>query len=113
MSILIEHTGGKFPLWLAPEQYVIIPVSEPFHDYAYQVKSRLAGQDITGEVDDRNETIGRRIRDAEVNKIPIMLIVGEDEQRSESVSVRMQGEGDKGTMTIAEFVKFFEKEKES
>lgn len=113
MSILIEHTGGKFPLWLAPEQYVIIPVSEPFNDYAYQVKSRLAGRDITGEVDDRNETIGRRIRDAEVQKVPIMLIVGEDEQRSESVSVRMQGDGDKGTMTIAEFVEFFEKEKET
>lgn len=111
MSILIEHTAGKFPLWLAPEQYVLIPVSEPFNDYAYEVKSLLAVANITGEVDDRNETIGRRIRDAEVQKIPIMLIVGEDEQSSGSVSVRMQGDGDKGSMTIPTFVEFFEKEK--
>src|SRR5690606_32149494 len=84
MSILIEHTVGKFPLWLAPEQYVIIPVSEPYHDFAFQVKNRLGSVDIKGEVDDRNETIGRRIRDAEVKKIPFMLIVGEEEQNADS-----------------------------
>lgn len=112
MSILIEHTAGKFPLWLAPDQYVIIPVSEPFNDYGYLVKSKLAQADITGDVDDRNETIGRRIRDAEVQKVPIMLIVGEDEEKAGSVSVRIQGDGDKGTMTIEEFVAFFEVEKE-
>ena len=111
MSILIEHTAGKFPLWLAPEQYVIIPVSEPFNDFAYEIKSQLAVADITGEVDDRNETIGRRIRDAEVRKVPIMLIVGEEEQNSGSVSVRLQGDGDKGRMTVSEFIKFFELEK--
>ena len=111
MSILIEHTAGKFPLWLAPEQFVLIPVSEPFNDYAYDVKSQLAVADITGEVDDRNETIGRRIRDAEVQKIPIMLIVGEDEQSTGSVSVRLQGSGDKGSMIIQDFIKFFEREK--
>ena len=112
MSILIEHTAGKFPLWLAPVQYVIIPVSDPFNDYAYEVKNKLAQADITGEVDDRNETIGRRIRDSEIEKIPIMLIVGEDEEKAGSVSVRIQGDGDKGTMTINEFVEFFEMEKE-
>lgn len=112
MSILIEHTAGKFPLWLAPEQFVIIPVSEPFNDYAYEVKTKLALADITGEVDDRNETIGRRIRDSEIAKIPIMLIVGEDEEKAGSVAVRIQGDGDKGTMTIEEFVAFFEVEKE-
>lgn len=112
MSILIEHTAGKFPLWLAPDQYVIVPVSEPFNDYAYQVKTRLAQADITGEVDDRNETIGRRIRDAEVQKIPLILIVGEDEEKAGSVSVRIQGDGDKGTMSIDEFIAFFEVEKE-
>lgn len=112
MSILIEHTAGKFPLWLAPDQYVIIPVSEPFNDYAYKVKSRLGLADITGEVDDRNETIGKRIREAELQKIPLMLIVGEDEEKANSVSVRIQGDGDKGTMTIDQFVDFFELEKE-
>ncbi|HLT93110.1 MAG TPA: threonine--tRNA ligase, partial [Membranihabitans sp.] len=113
MSILIEHTAGKFPLWLAPEQYVIIPVSEPYHDFAFQVKNRLGSVDIKGEVDDRNETIGRRIRDAEVKKIPFMLIVGEEEQNADSVSVRRHGEGDQGRMTIADFIAFFEKEKDS
>lgn len=113
MSILIEHTAGNFPLWLAPEQFVIIPVSEPYHEYAYDLKSYLASADITGEVDDRNETIGRRIRDAEVKKIPFMLIVGEEEQNSGSVSVRMHGQGDKGTMTRSAFVEYFEEVKES
>lgn len=113
MSILIEHTAGNFPLWLAPDQFVIIPVSEPYHEYAYDLKSYLASADITGEVDDRNETIGRRIRDAEVKKIPFMLIVGEEEQNSGSVSVRMHGQGDKGTMTRSAFVEYFEEVKES
>src|SRR5690606_3136624 len=113
MSILIEHTAGKFPLWLAPEQYVIIPVSEPYHDFAFQVRNRLGSVDIKGEVDDRNETIGRRIRDAEVKKMPFMLIVGEEEQNADSVSVRRHGEGQQGRMTIADFIAFFEKEKDS
>ncbi len=112
MSILIEHTAGKFPLWLAPEQFVVIPVSDPFSPYAYQVQANLAAAGITGAVDDRNETIGRRIRDAEIQKIPIMLIVGEDEQKSDSVAVRIQGRGDQGTMTLEQFVAFFEVEKE-
>lgn len=111
MSILIEHTAGKFPLWLAPDQYVIIPVSEVYSDYAEAVKNRLTAADITGEVDDRNETIGKRIREAELRKIPMILIVGAEEEQSDSVSLRIQGEGDKGSMTIDEFILFFEKEK--
>ncbi|WP_236973750.1 threonine--tRNA ligase [Membranihabitans maritimus] len=112
MSILIEHTAGKFPLWLSPEQYVIIPVSQVFNDYADEVSKALSSSGIIGEVDNRNETIGKRIREAEVQKIPIMLIVGESEKENRSVSVRMQGKGDIGTMTIMEFIEFFDLEKE-
>lgn len=113
MSILIEHTAGKFPLWLAPDQYVVIPVSAPFNEYAHRVKMALTAADITGEVDDRNETLGKRIREAELQKIPMLLIVGEDEEKNDSVALRIQGKGDQGTMTIEEFIRFFEKEKAS
>jgi len=107
MSILIEHTGGKFPLWLTPEQFVIIPVSEKFNGYAESVKKSLALQDIRGFVDLRNETIGKRIRDNEVKKIPLLLIVGEKEEAENGVSVRVQGEGDKGFMSLDSFTEFF------
>ncbi|MEM1325829.1 MAG: threonine--tRNA ligase [Bacteroidota bacterium] len=108
MSILIEHTGGKFPLWLTPEQFAILPISDQYNDYAEKVKKALAKHDITGTIDNRTESIGRKIRDTEVNKIPFMLIVGEKEVEAHSVAVRKQGEGDIGTMTIEEFVSYFE-----
>ena len=107
MSILIEHTAGKFPLWLTPEQFVIIPVSSVFNEYAETVKKTLALNDIRGFVDDRNETIGKKIRDNEMKKIPLLLIIGEKEQTENSVSVRLQGDGDKGMMSIDVFVDYF------
>jgi len=107
MSILIEHTAGKFPLWLTPEQFVIITVSEKFDAYAADLKKTLSSHNISGFVDDRNETIGKKIRDNEVKKIPLLLIVGEKEVESNTISVRKQGEGDQGTMTTEEFVKYF------
>ena len=92
-SILIEHTGGKFPLWLAPEQFAILPISERFNDYAASLVPELAKHDIRGILDDRNETIGRKIRDNEKKRIPFMLIIGEKEQEAGQVAVRVQGEG--------------------
>lgn len=107
ISILIENTAGKFPLWLAPEQYALLPISDKFHDYCRQVEQQLALQDIRGYVDDRNETIGRKIRDTEVKRIPIMLIVGEKEVETGTVSVRRQGDGDKGAMSVDAFMSYF------
>lgn len=107
MSILIEHTAGKFPLWLTPDQYAILPISERLNEYAEGIKKELATHDIRGYIDDRNESIGKKIRDTEVKKIPIMLIIGDNEKESNSVSVRIQGDGDKGTMSIPEFVDYF------
>ena len=107
ISILIENTAGKFPLWLAPDQFAILPLSERFTDYCEQLEKQLAVHDIHGFIDNRNETIGRKIRDTELKKVPIMLIVGEKEAEANAVSVRMQGEGDKGSMSIDEFVAFF------
>lgn len=109
ISILIEHTGGKFPLWLTPEQYAILPISDKFESYAKEVQDALAIHDIRGTIDNRNETIGRKIRDTELNKIPFMLIIGEKEAESQSVAVRLQGEGDIGTMKLDEFVAYFKK----
>ncbi|PPK87206.1 threonyl-tRNA synthetase [Neolewinella xylanilytica] len=106
-SILIEHTGGKFPLWLTPEQFTVLPISEKFNDYSQGILTELAKHDIRGSVDDRNETIGRKIRDTELKRIPFMLIVGEKEVENGQVAVRVQGEGDKGAMTMEEFVEFF------
>jgi threonyl-tRNA synthetase len=109
ISVLIEHTAGKFPLWLTPEQYAILPVSDRFSEFANQIKNTLESHDIRGFVDDRNETLGRKIRDTEVKRIPIMLIVGEKEAENRQVSVRMQGveNGDKGAMNLDEFIGFF------
>jgi threonyl-tRNA synthetase len=101
--VLLEHTAGRFPLWLAPEQAIILPISEKFNDYAYEVKRQLEQQDIRVSVDDRNEKIGRKIRDNELKRIPYMLIVGEKEAENGEVSVRKQGEGDKGSVKIATF----------
>ncbi|HRD82366.1 MAG TPA: threonine--tRNA ligase [Saprospiraceae bacterium] len=107
ISILIENTAGKFPLWLAPEQYALLPISDKFHDYCREVEEKLALHDIRGFVDDRNETIGKKIRDTELKRIPIMLIVGEKEVETGTVSVRRQGDGDKGAMSVEDFTSYF------
>ena len=109
ISVLIEHTAGKFPLWLTPEQYAILPISDKFIDYAESVKNQLEAADIRGYMDDRNETLKRKIRDAEVKKVPIMIIVGGKDVEAGTVSVRLQGQedGDKGAMSIDGFIAFF------
>ena len=103
VAVLLEHTAGRFPLWLAPEQAVVLPISEKFNDYAHEVAARLNALDIRTQVDDRNEKIGKKIRDNELKRIPYMLIVGEKEAENGEISVRKQGEGDKGSMKIATF----------
>ncbi|MBD5250253.1 MAG: threonine--tRNA ligase [Barnesiella sp.] len=103
VAVLLEHTAGRFPLWLAPDQVAVLPISEKFNDYAAHVAAELAKSDIRAVVDDRNEKIGKKIRDNELKRIPYMLIVGEKEAENGEVSVRKQGEGDKGSMKIATF----------
>ena len=103
VAVLIEHTAGKFPLWLMPDQVAVMPISEKYNEYAYEIQKELAAQEIRAIVDDRNEKIGRKIRDNELKRIPYMLIVGEKEAENREVSVRKQGEGDKGSMKIATF----------
>jgi threonyl-tRNA synthetase len=103
VAVLIEHTAGKFPLWLTPDQVAVLPVGEKFNDYAYRVARELEKNDINVIIDDRNEKIGRKIRDNELKRIPYMLIVGEKELENNEVSVRKQGEGDKGTIKITTF----------
>jgi threonyl-tRNA synthetase len=103
VAVLIEHTAGKFPLWLTPDQVVILPIGERFNDYAFEVARELESRDISVIVDDRNEKIGRKIRDNELKRIPYMLIVGEKERENDEVSVRKQGEGDKGSIKISIF----------
>lgn len=103
VAVLIEHTGGKFPLWLTPDQAVILPISEKFNDYAQKVADELSQYDIRAFVDDRNEKIGRKIRDNELKRIPYLLIVGENEMNNNIVSVRKQGEGAVGEQTPKEF----------
>lgn len=112
VAVLIEHTAGKFPLWLTPDQVVILPISEKFNDYAYEIAKTLNNQDVRVQVDDRNEKIGRKIRDNELKRIPYMLIVGEKEAENGEVSVRRQGEGDKGSMTVAAFASLVTEEVE-
>ena len=104
-AVLIEHTGGKFPLWLTPDQVVILPISEKYNAYAEEVRAYLDSQDIRAIVDDRNEKIGRKIRDNELKHIPYLLVVGEKEAENGEVSVRKQGQGDQGSMKIADFAK--------
>lgn len=103
VGVLIEHTEGRFPLWLTPEQFRILPVSDQYNDYAIHVQDKLIANGLRGSIDSRTESIGRKIRDTELKKIPYMLIVGEKELESKSVSVRKQGEGDKGTMSVIDF----------
>jgi threonyl-tRNA synthetase len=111
VAVLIEHTVGKFPLWLTPDQVVILPISEKYNDYARKVSNILNISDIRTVVDERNEKIGRKIRDNELKRIPYLLVVGEKEAEAESVSVRRQGgQGDQGSMTIDEFAQFINKE---
>ena len=103
VAVLLEHSGGKLPLWLMPEQVSILPVSEKYHDYANNVLKLLKYYDIRALIDERAEKVGRKIRDAEVQKVPYMLVIGEKEQNENNVSVRKQGEGDVGVMTVEDF----------
>ena len=112
VAVLIEHTAGKFPLWLTPDQVVVLPISERFNEYAWNVARELKQSNIRVLVDDRNEKIGRKIRDNEMKRIPYMLIVGEKEAENGEVSVRKQGEGDKGSMKIANFAALLNNEVE-
>jgi threonyl-tRNA synthetase len=113
VAVLIEHTAGKFPLWLTPDQAVILPISEKYHDYAEKVSELLKNYDIRTLIDERSEKIGKKIRDNELKRIPYLLIIGEKEQESGTVSVRRQGEGDKGAMKLEEFAQFLQSEVES
>ena len=108
VAVLIEHCAGDFPLWLAPEQINILPISEKYIAYAEELKNILDDSDITGSIDNRDEKIGRKIRDSEVKKVPFMLIVGEKEQEEGKVSVRKHGQGDLGNFTPPEFVAYFQ-----
>lgn len=108
VAVLIEHCGGNFPLWLTPVQAIILPISEKYQEYAEKVLNLLKNSDIRAQIDERSEKTGRKIRDAEIKKVPYMLIVGEKEADEETVSVRKHGEGDLGTMAIKDFVKLIE-----
>jgi threonyl-tRNA synthetase len=110
IAILIEHCAGNFPLWLAPEQVAILPLSEKYKDYAHGIYKELESEDIYGSFDNRDEKIGRKIRDAEMKKVPFMLIVGEKEAEEGKVSVRRHGQGDLGSITLEEFKALFHKE---
>ena len=113
VAVLLEHTAGRLPLWLIPEQAVVLPISEKFNDYAYEVVKQLDAQGVRAVVDDRNEKIGKKIRDNELKKIPYLLIVGEKEAENGEVSVRKHGEGDKGSMKIANFAETLNAEVEN
>ncbi|MFM9948972.1 MAG: threonine--tRNA ligase [Saprospiraceae bacterium] len=108
IGVLTEHCAGKFPLWLAPEQYVLLPISDKYNEYARTVQEQLARYDIRGIIDERTESIGRKIRDNELKKIPFLLIVGEKEQEAGAVGVRKQGEGDQGSMSLEAFREYFQ-----
>ncbi len=110
IAILIENTAGDFPLWLAPDQFIILPISEKYVDYAKKVSQLLENHDISGLIDDRNEKTGKKIRDAELKKIPFMIVVGENEEKDGTISVRRRSEGDLGVMKIEDFVAYFKEE---
>ena len=103
VAVLLEHTGGKFPLWLSPQQVVVLPISEKFNDYAQKVAEYLNRNDVRTEVDDRNEKIGRKIRDAQTEKVPYMVIVGDRDMENGTVSPRHRADGDLGAMSVDEF----------
>jgi threonyl-tRNA synthetase len=104
VAVLLEHTGGNFPLWLTPNQAIILPISEKYQQYAEEVMQQLSERDIRVTIDDRNEKAGRKIRDAEVSKVPFMIIVGEKEEQNHTVSVREHGVGDQGAMSVDDFI---------
>lgn len=110
IAILIENTAGDFPLWLAPDQFIILPISEKYVDYAKKVSQLLENHDISGLIDDRNEKTGKKIRDAELKKIPFMIVVGENEEKDGTISVRRRSEGDLGVMKIEDFVSYFKEQ---
>ncbi|MFC4686740.1 threonine--tRNA ligase [Epilithonimonas pallida] len=110
IAILIENTAGDFPLWLSPEQFTILPISEKYADYAKKVSQLLENHDICGLIDDRNEKTGKKIRDAELKKLPFMLIVGENEESNGTISVRRRGEGDLGEMSVDAFITYFKQQ---
>ncbi len=112
IAVLIEHSAGNFPLWLTPEQVIILPISEKYHNYSKKVLNLLNDYEIRTHVDERNEKTGRKIRDAELQKIPFMLIVGEKEENENTVSVRQHGKGDLGTYSIDDFAELINKEVE-
>jgi threonyl-tRNA synthetase len=106
IAVLIEHCGGNFPLWLTPDQFAILPLSEKYNGYAQKVLDALTAMDLRGFLDDRNETIGKKIRDNEVKKVPFMLIVGEKEEAEQKVALRARGKGDVGEFSVDDFVKY-------
>ena len=110
VAVLIEHCGGNFPLWLAPDQFIILPISEKYHDYAEKVSQLLKNYDICGPIDHRAETTGRKIRDAEVSKIPYIIIVGEKEEKEGVIAIRKHGGEDLGTMSVDDFKDLIKKE---
>jgi threonyl-tRNA synthetase len=110
VAVLIEHTAGKFPIWLAPNQFVVLPISEKFNDYAKEVVNKLKDMNVNGVIDERNEKIGRKIRDNELKRIPYLLIVGEKEQENGQISVRKQGAGDMGAMSVEDFANIVNEE---
>ena len=113
IALLLEHTGGNFPLWLTPEQAVILPVSEKHEKYAEKVLNTLENAEIRGLVDSRNETIGKKIREAEMSKIPFMLIVGDQEAQDQTISVRKHGGEEIGTISVEDFAQLVKKEIET
>ncbi|MFT6761010.1 MAG: threonyl-tRNA synthetase, partial [Psychroserpens sp.] len=108
VAVLLEHCAGKFPLWLTPDQVAILPVSEKYNDEAKKLSVLLKNHDLRALVDDRNEKVGKKIRDTELQKVPYMLILGEKEIESGQLSVRKQGEGDLGTFSVEDFAKLIQ-----
>jgi threonyl-tRNA synthetase len=112
VAVLLEHCAGNFPLWLTPDQAIILPISDKFQEYAKKVLHLLRNSEVRSLIDERSEKAGRKIRDAEMRKIPYMLVVGEKEEASGSVSVRKHGQGDLGSFTIEEFISLVKNEVE-
>ena len=110
VAVLIEHCGGNFPLWLSPEQFIILPISEKFHEYAENVRQLLKNYDICGPIDKRAETTGRKIRDAEISKIPFIIVIGEREEKEKKITVRKHGGENIGSITTRDFIKMLQKE---
>ena len=110
VAVLIEHCGGNFPLWLSPEQFIILPISEKFHEYSENVRQLLKNYDICGPIDKRAETTGRKIRDAEISKIPFIIVIGEREEKEKKITVRKHGGENIGSITTGDFIKMLQKE---